>query len=58
MSGTDQSTHTSLGYIEMTPLAEVSGGVHDTIDNSEHCVVVHHIVSTKQALVPKCMHAN
>ncbi len=54
MSFTDET----LDNTEMTLPVEVSGGVHDTIDISERCVVVHQIVSTKQAFVPKCMHAN
>ena len=39
MSGTDQTTYTRLDNIEMTPPVDFSGGVHDTIDISEHCVV-------------------
>ena len=51
MSGTDQTTYTRLDNIEMTPPVDFSGGVHDTIDISEHCVVVH-IVPSKEASAP------
>ena len=54
MSGTDQTICTRLDNIEMTPPADLSGGVHDTIDISEHSVVVH-IVSTKQAVRAQVM---
>ncbi len=47
MSFTDET----LDNTEFTVPAEVSGGVHDTIDTSEQCVVVH-TVSTKQASAP------
>ena len=58
MSGTDQTSYTRLDNIKMAPPVDFSGVVHDTIDISEHCAVVH-VFSTKQASAPSlCLHRN
>ncbi len=55
MSGTDQTTYTRLDNIEMTPPVDFSGGVHDTIDISEHCVVVHQYFNVSSVCACVCV---